>query len=71
MAQIHENPDGESPDGEGLEKVTAKPGHVIKQVLKPKKTIKADDGMGEWEVVGKREKVIVEKPINSDDSDSY
>ena len=44
---------------------------MIKQVLMPKKTIKANDGMGDFEVVGKREKVIVEKAINSDDSDSY
>jgi len=47
----------------------AKPGRVIKSVLKPKKTLAADDGMGEWEVVGKRESYLLEKPEDSDDED--
>lgn len=41
---------------------------VVKSILKPKKTLKADDGQGEWEVVGKRESYLVQKPEDSDDS---
>lgn len=40
---------------------------VVKSVLKPKKTIAADDGLGEWEVVGKRESYVIQKPDDSDD----
>jgi hypothetical protein len=49
----------------------AQAGKLIKSVLKPKKTIEAADGMGDWEVVGKREAVLLEKPENSSDDDSY
>lgn len=41
----------------------------MKNVLKPKKTLVADDGMGEWEVVGKRESYLLERPEDSDDDE--
>ena len=40
---------------------------IVKNVLKPKKTVAADDGMGDWEVVAKRESYLVQKPEDSDD----
>lgn len=42
---------------------------VVKNVLKPKKTIAGDDGLGEWEVIGKRESYLLQKPEDSDDED--
>ena len=51
------------------EKVKAKPGMIVKNVLKPKKTLAADDGLGEWEVVGKRDTYLLQKPEDSDDED--
>lgn len=42
---------------------------LVKSVLKPKKTLAGDDGFGDWEVVGKRESYLVEKPEDSDDED--
>ena len=51
------------------EKVKAKPGMIVKNVLKPKKTLAADDGLGEWEVVGKRDSYLLQKPEDSDDEE--
>ena len=45
-------------------------GMVIKSVLKPKKTVKAADGQGEWEVVEKRQSYLIQKPEDSDDNGS-
>ena len=42
-------------------------GKVFKHVLESKKTITADDGMGDWEVNDKRAKTQVEKNLDSDD----
>lgn len=42
---------------------------IVKNVLKPKKTIAAEDGMGDWEVVTKRESYLLQKPEDSDDED--
>lgn len=42
---------------------------VVKNVMRPKKTIAADDGLGEWEVVGKRDTYLLQKPEDSDDED--
>lgn len=42
---------------------------VVKNVLKPKKTIAAQDGMGDWEVVAKRESYLVQKAEDSDDEE--
>ena len=47
------------------ETVKPKPGMVVKNVLKPKKTLAADDGLGEWEVVGKRATKLLERPEDS------
>lgn len=52
------------------ETVKPKPGMVVKNVLKPKKTLAADDGLGEWEVVGKRESYLLQKPEDSDDDEA-
>ena len=41
---------------------------VVKQVLKPKKTLRGDDAFGDWEVVdAKRETYQLERPIDSDE----
>lgn len=70
MAKIQDPSEPESPvESDSKAKVKAKPGHVIKQVFKPKRIIAADDGEGEWEVVGKRETFLIEKPEDSDDDD--
>jgi len=76
MAKIQDTAEPESPEEEvQKEKLRAKAGHVIKQVFKPKRIIEAEDAMGDWEVVGKRETFLVEKPEDSsdevDDDDSY
>lgn len=34
---------------------------VVKSVMKPKKIIRTDDGNGEWEVIDKREKGLIQK----------
>lgn len=55
------------------EEVEAKPflqadkGMVVKSVLKPKKTLKAQDGQGDWEVVDKRQSYLIQKPDDSDE----
>jgi len=44
---------------------------VVKAVLKPKKTIRANDGLGDFEVIEeRREKNLIHKPLGSDD-DSF
>jgi len=42
---------------------------VVKSVLKPKKTVKAQDGQGEWEVVEKRQSYLIQKPDDSDEAE--
>ena len=74
MAKIQDAPEVEAAEEETQkEKVKAKAGHVIKQVFKPKRIIDAADGLGDWEVVGKRETYLVEKAEDGsdDDDDSY
>jgi len=39
------------------------------QVLKPKQTISAKDGMGDWEVIDKRQTQTVKKKHYSDSDD--
>jgi hypothetical protein len=46
-----------------------KEGTIFKAVMKPKKIIKTDDGNGEWEVIDKREKGLVQKKHDSDEDD--
>ena len=41
-------------------------GKVYKQVLQPKKTIKTNDGGGDWEVIEKRDVKVVEKNVDTD-----
>lgn len=49
-----------------------KSGLVVKAVLKPKKTITANDGFGDFEVIEeRREKGFIQKPLNSDDDASF
>lgn len=70
MASIKEANDADVPaSSEIKEKIKAQPGKVIKQVLKSKKTITAEDGEGDWEVIGKRETYLIEKAEDSDDDD--
>jgi hypothetical protein len=45
---------------------------VVKAVLKPKKTIRANDGLGDFEVIEeRREKSIIQKPLGSDDESNF
>lgn len=67
LAQIQEATGTEAPvEADVPEPIKARPGHVVKTVLKPKKTIMANDGGGDWEVVTKREKYMIQKPEDSD-----
>lgn len=49
------------------EKAKPSKGKVFKHVLESKKTISADDGLGDWEVNDKRSKTKIEKHLDSDD----
>ncbi len=42
---------------------------VIKQVMLPKKKIKATDGKDDWEVIEKRETKFIQRPLDSDDEE--
>ena len=46
--------------------VKKKEGMVVKAIMKPKKKINTEDG--EWEVIDKREKDLIQKPEDSDDT---
>lgn len=48
-----------------------KDGVIFKAVMKPKKVIKTDDGNGEWEVIDKREKGLVQKKDDDDENDDF
>lgn len=49
-----------------------KSGMVVKAVLKPKKTITANDGFGDFEVIEeRREKGFIQKPLDSEDDASF
>lgn len=42
----------------------------VKRVLKPKKTVKTNDGEGDWEVVEeKRDTFAVKRPVYTDSED--
>lgn len=51
-------------------KVQPSKGNYITKKLAPKKTLRSNDAMGDWEVVDKRDKFLVEKPIDSSDEGS-
>lgn len=45
---------------------------VVKAVLMPKKTIRTNDGLGDFEVIEeRREKNLIHKPLGSDDEESF
>ena len=48
-----------------------KDGVIFKAVMKPKKVIKTDDGNGEWEVIDKREKGLVQRNDDDDENDDF
>jgi len=45
-------------------------GKVFKHVIEPKKTVKAFDGAGDWDVIAVRAKTKIEKNINSSDDET-
>lgn len=53
-----------------VDTLNKKEGIVFKAVMKPKKTIKTDDGNGEWEVIDKREKGLIQKKQDDDDDEN-
>lgn len=52
------------------ENIIPEKGMKVKRVLKPKKTVKTNDGDGDWEVVEeKRETFAVKRPVYTDSED--